>query len=71
MNNKFKMRDDNVFPDKITKKSIRKHYKHLIKLLKKDPNAVFFSISRPEPLHRRMKKKLKKFYGKENFTKFE
>lgn len=38
------MRENNVFPDKITRKKILKHYKKINKLLKKDPNAIFFSI---------------------------
>lgn len=39
-----KIIDDNIFPDKIKMKKIRKQYKKIKKLLKKDPNAVFFSI---------------------------
>jgi len=44
---KIERREDNVTPDK---KLIRKFYKKIKKLLKKDKSAVSFFISRPEKI---------------------
>ena len=45
----LEMREDNITPDK---KLIRKHFKKIKKLLKKDKNTISFFISRPEKINK-------------------